>query len=216
MDATPTPSPHEAQRGRILDTALALFRQRGVKAVTMDDVAHALTMSKRTLYQTFRDKEDLLLEAVKKSRRTELEEMESIAQEKDNVLEILLTAMDRRMKELETIAPAFFADIVKYGRVIDYLDACERDDTEKVVGFLRRGVAQGYFRNDVDLYLFYDLLSGQIKRVVGRHIDDGRDIRYLFLNTIPVSLRGLATPKGQQLVDAFVEKYRRPATGSGA
>ena len=216
MDAPLPHTPHEAQRGRILDTALALFRQRGVKAVTMDDVAHALTMSKRTLYQTFRDKEDLLLEAVKKSRRTELEEMESIAQEKDNVLEILLTAMDRRMKELETIAPAFFADIVKYGRVIDYLDACERDDTEKVVGFLRRGVAQGYFRDDVDLYLFYDLLSGQIKRVVGRHIDDGRDIRYLFLNTIPVSLRGLATPKGQQLVDAFVEKYRRPATGSGA
>ena len=171
MDATPTPSPHEAQRGRILDTALALFRQHGVKAVTMDDVAHALTMSKRTLYQTFRDKEDLLLEAVKKSRRTELEEMESIAQEKDKVLEILLTAMDRRMKELETIAPAFFADIVKYGRVIDYLDACERDDTEKVVGFLRRGVAQGYFRNDVDLYLFYDMLGTLSKRVVGWHID---------------------------------------------
>lgn len=216
MDAPLPHTPHEAQRGRILDTALALFRQRGVKAVTMDDVAHALTMSKRTLYQTFRDKEDLLLEAVKKSRRTDLEEMESIAQEKDNVLEILLTAMDRRMKELETIAPAFFADIVKYGRVIDYLDACERDDTEKVVGFLRRGVAQGYFRDDVDLYLFYDMLGTLSKRVVGRHIDDGRDIRYLFLNTIPVSLRGLATPKGQQLVDAFVEKYRRPATGSGA
>lgn len=210
MDATPTPSPHEAQRGRILDTALALFRQHGVKAVTMDDVAHALTMSKRTLYQTFRDKEDLLLEAVKKSRRTELEEMESIAQEKDNVLEILLTAMDRRMKELETIAPAFFADIVKYGRVIDYLDACERDDTEKVVGFLRRGVAQGYFRNDVDLYLFYDMLGTLSKRVVGWHIDGGRDLRHLFLNTIPVSLRGLSTPKGQELVDAFVAKYGTP------
>ncbi len=210
MDATPTPSPHEAQRGRILDTALALFRQHGVKAVTMDDVAHALTMSKRTLYQTFRDKEDLLLEAVKKSRRTELEEMESIAQEKDNVLEILLTAMDRRMKELETIAPAFFADIVKYGRVIDYLDAYERDDTEKVVGFLRRGVAQGYFRDDVDLYLFYDMLGTLSKRVVGWHIDGGRDLRHLFLNTIPVSLRGLSTPKGQELVDAFVAKYGTP------
>ena len=184
MDATPTPSPHEAQRDRILDTALALFRQHGVKAVTMDDVAHALTMSKRTLYQTFRDKEDLLLEAVKKSRRTELEEMESIAQEKDNVLEILLTAMDRRMKELETIAPAFFADIVKYGRVIDYLDACERDDTEKVVGFLRRGVAQGYFRNDVDLYLFYDMLG--TLRFAERTVEDSmvsdqieRDVRAL-------------------------------------
>lgn len=105
---------------------------------------------------------------------------------------------------------------MKYGRVIDYLDACERDDTEKVVGFLRRGVAQGYFRDDVDLYLFYDMLGTLSKRVVGWHIDGGRDLRHLFLNTIPVSLRGLATPKGQQLVDAFVEKYRRPATGSGA
>lgn len=216
MDATLTHTPHEAQRGRILDTALALFRQRGVKAVTMDDVAHALTMSKRTLYQTFRDKEDLLLEAMKKARQADQAVMESIVAETNNVLETLLSAMERRMKEFETIAPAFFADIAKYGRVIDYLDACERDDVEKVVDFLRRGVAQGYFRDDVDLYLFYDLLSGQIKRVVGRHIDDGRDIRYLFLNTIPVSLRGLATPKGQQLVDAFVEKYRRPATGSGA
>ena len=47
-------------RVKILTTAMADFRQRGIRGVTMDDVATELGISKRTLYEIFDKKEDLL------------------------------------------------------------------------------------------------------------------------------------------------------------
>ena len=42
-------------KGRILETAMKAFAERGVKAVRMDDVAQMLGISKRTLYEIYRD-----------------------------------------------------------------------------------------------------------------------------------------------------------------
>lgn len=50
---------------RIIRTAMPLFKQKGIKAVRMDDIANILSISKRTLYEIYNNKEDLLLEGVK-------------------------------------------------------------------------------------------------------------------------------------------------------
>ncbi|MGL4491426.1 MAG: TetR/AcrR family transcriptional regulator, partial [Tannerellaceae bacterium] len=47
-------------RDRILDKAAELFFQEGVKSVTMTDVAKHLGISKRTLYEQFKDKDELV------------------------------------------------------------------------------------------------------------------------------------------------------------
>ena len=50
-------------KARIFESALALFREKGIK-FTMDDVAKNLGISKKTLYLVVRDKEALLNEMV--------------------------------------------------------------------------------------------------------------------------------------------------------
>ena len=52
-----------ALRGRILDVAMHAFATKGIRAVKMDDIAQSLTISKRTLYELYDNKEKLLLEA---------------------------------------------------------------------------------------------------------------------------------------------------------
>ena len=46
---------------QIINTAFDLFSQYGIKSVSMDDVAKAAGISKRTLYESFEDKETLLI-----------------------------------------------------------------------------------------------------------------------------------------------------------
>src|SRR5258706_9398633 len=46
---------------KILDTATRLFYRRGLAAVSLDDIAAAAHMTKRTLYYHFRTKDDLVL-----------------------------------------------------------------------------------------------------------------------------------------------------------
>ena len=47
---------------RIVQTALVLFGKYGIKSITMDEIASGLGISKRTLYETFKDKESILME----------------------------------------------------------------------------------------------------------------------------------------------------------
>ena len=54
----------EEHRKKIVETALQMFNSRGCKGVTMDDIAQELHISKRTLYETFSNKEELLAECL--------------------------------------------------------------------------------------------------------------------------------------------------------
>ena len=51
-------------KDQILITAFDLFSQYGVKSVSMDDIAHKMGISKRTIYESFKDKEMLLVEGI--------------------------------------------------------------------------------------------------------------------------------------------------------
>ena len=51
-------------RERIIMTATEAFTLKGIKCITMDDIAAALGISKRTLYEVFADKESLLKECI--------------------------------------------------------------------------------------------------------------------------------------------------------
>ena len=55
----------ENNKAKIVETALQMFNGRGIRSVTMDDIASAMHMSKRTLYETFANKEELLSECLK-------------------------------------------------------------------------------------------------------------------------------------------------------
>ena len=51
---------HEVLRAGILTVAADLFRQRGYRATTLDEIARRIGVSKPTLYGYFRSKEELL------------------------------------------------------------------------------------------------------------------------------------------------------------
>ena len=51
-------------RSRIVEAATQMFHKHGIKMVKMDDIATSLTISKRTLYEIYDNKEDLVYEVV--------------------------------------------------------------------------------------------------------------------------------------------------------
>lgn len=80
----------EEARTRIIELAKKEFISKGIRQVKMDDFAHALSMSKRTLYQIFADKESLLLACIQERHSYFKALAEKKQQETDNVLEIIV------------------------------------------------------------------------------------------------------------------------------
>jgi len=66
------PRSSEATRTRILDAAYGLFRRRGYTRVSMDEIAAAAAVTKRTLYYHFRSKDELLAAVLETQHRLAL------------------------------------------------------------------------------------------------------------------------------------------------
>ncbi|HEX3386908.1 MAG TPA: helix-turn-helix domain-containing protein, partial [Mucilaginibacter sp.] len=82
-----------SQIDRILDGSGELFLQAGIKSVTMDDIAKHLGMSKKTIYQFFKDKNELVLALLKKRLKDDEREMNELLSKSGNVIEEMINMM---------------------------------------------------------------------------------------------------------------------------
>ena len=101
----------EELRERIVGAATLAFTKSGVRNVRMDDIAVSLSISKRTLYELFRDKEQLLLEVMKCYWQEMSNYMAEVISRTENVLEIIFAFYMRKVDELCAINPAFLRDL---------------------------------------------------------------------------------------------------------
>ena len=78
---------------RIIAGGEELFLTAGIKSVTMDDIARHLGMSKKTIYQFFKDKNELVIALVKKKIAEDEAQMNEIISRSANVIEEMINMM---------------------------------------------------------------------------------------------------------------------------
>src|SRR5882724_1233517 len=98
------------QEDRIIQGGEDLFLQAGIKSVTMDDIAKHLGMSKKTIYQFFKDKNDLVLALVKKKLKDDEDQMSAIISQSGNVIEELINMMKCSEEIFSRINPIVIHD----------------------------------------------------------------------------------------------------------
>lgn len=98
----------------ILKETLGYFLKYGVKNFTMDDIANKLGVSKKTLYQMFCNKENLLFEAVDELWESFLVQIHEIEQEEINPLQKIVKIYDFAFQTLKTMDPVFLKSLQNY------------------------------------------------------------------------------------------------------
>lgn len=191
-------------RGKILETAMNAFGEKGIRAVKMDDVAVDLGISKRTLYELYDNKEQLLFEGVKVYN----EQRQILIKEKTkncgNVMEILLTVYRIKVEKFRQTNPLFYADLVKYPKVARFLHQQNQYIHTEMQKFIQRGVSEGFFREDVDEALTMHLFDALGEYVMMNQLYRRYTIEDIFKNIIFVSLRGICTEKGVVALDRII------------
>ena len=137
-------------KARIPDVAMQLFTERGISAVRMDDVAQAMSISKRTIYELYDKKEDLLFEVVVKHFRLRQDRMEQAVSHCTNVMEILLEVYHMKVSDFKETNPLFFTEMIRYPQVKKFLDEQNNLMRDNSYDFIQRGVEEGYFRADLN------------------------------------------------------------------
>lgn len=191
-------------RDRILDAAINAFALRGVKATKMDDIAASLTISKRTLYELYDTKEQLIFEAIKRHHQLNEERLSAFAKDPaHDVLDIVIFIYRMHIQESGSLKPTFYDEIAKYPQIVEYLDADRARKAAEFQNFMHRGIDEGFFRAEID----YEIVA-HLFEAIGTYMRHHRlyqqyTFEDLFFNMLFVSLRGLCTPKGIEKLDKF-------------
>ena len=202
MSANKKIPPHRQQLcERIIDTAMIAFTAQGIRAVRMDDIAKQLGISKRTLYELYETKEELLFEGVYHRHNKRKRSMMALVEEGHGVMEIVLEAYRQQMEEIKVTVPQFYDDLKKYPRVLQMLEEEKKYNRQRFTEFLRRGISEGFFRSDLNydlVPLMFDAIGHYImSQGLYRHYD----IEQVFKSLVFTSLRGICTAQGAKALD---------------
>ncbi len=190
--------------GKIIDAAMTNFRQKGIRAVRMDDVAAELGISKRTLYEVFDNKELLLYEGVVRYHEEHTQLLTEKAVKCKNVMEILIIAYKYKVEELRNTNPQFYADLTKYPRVARFLNQQNQKLRKNTMKFLDRGVNEGYFRDDINSELVSSLLDAMSRYVMMNRLYQQYSFEEIFSSVLLVSIRGICTDKGNAMLEEIL------------
>ena len=189
-------------RKKILTTAMTLFKEKGVKAVKMDDIANSLTISKRTLYEIYDNKEVLLLEGVKNDMAMQHQEMLEFGKTHADVLQIVLHFYRIKLMKIGCLHPDYIFDLRKFKKVAAFLEQNKAEQKKRTLEFFMRGVDEGYFLPQFNYDIVTRLGEAAMDYVVATKMYDEYSLREIFKNIVSVLLRGYCTGKGQAMLDA--------------
>lgn len=186
---------------RILATAMSLFKKNGVKSIRMDYIANCLSISKRTLYEIYSNKEDLLLECLKYNDELMTQDVTRYAENAENEIDIIVHFMKKKMHDLDTTNPAFFSDIHKYPIVVDYFQKTHVSRHERATDFFKRGIEHGFFLPEFNFEIIQKLCDITMQHVIETEMYKKYSLQEIFQNLILLTLRGCCTEKGIKLLD---------------
>jgi len=197
-------------KDRIIQQAGRLFFQYGVKSTSMDEVASSLGISKRTIYENFRDKEDLLLSYLKQVCEDRKKTVQELMERFDNVVEVFLHIME--IHKTATFANIkFYEDIYRYYPNVDaFLKEESHKANEFFVQFLKKGVEQGVIRENLNIEVVAFLVEESTSIYMrASHIDKFPFSFSELISTVMVNfIRGISTEKGIKIVDEYLEKQQ--------
>jgi AcrR family transcriptional regulator len=165
-------------RKALLNTAAALFAERGFVGTNLRDVADALGMSRPGLYYHFSSKEKLLETIVEEVTLSAERQLALVSQERDtdpeDALRLVVTITTKWILEHQTLFRVLDRSDTDLPRgVRESNDAAKRAILEHFVRIIERGIAAGKFR-PMDAHIAALAISGMRNWCAWWYKPDGR------------------------------------------
>ena len=193
----------------IVTSASYLFLQFGYKAVTMDDIAEHMRISKKTIYHYFDDKTSLVRSSVLHVFEEVKDKIVAIQSSIDNPIESLYEIQKIAVQILGNKDKSPQYQLQKYYPSI-YMEIRKKELSafgETFKTSLKKGMKSGLFRTSIDpdfiMRIYFNGFRGL--RDIELFPPEDYDIDQIIGKYIDYHLRAIATPKGLQ----FLEEYKK-------
>ena len=203
----------DATKDRIITHAATLFVNNGCKVITMDDIANSLGISKRTIYENFRDKEALLEACLHYFYEQGKMDVQQILQSSDNIIAAIFSLLENTSKMFFRMKFNFFNELQKYypdtyNNTIKIYKQQHLDNTDKL---LQKGVVDGIVREDINPTILSILFNELFIMIVHKDLfaDYGFEKKDAMHTCMSCITRGMLSKKGLQILDEHIEEFKR-------
>ncbi|HAI74913.1 MAG TPA: TetR/AcrR family transcriptional regulator [Microscillaceae bacterium] len=197
---------------KILETAKEMFMRFGTRSITMEDIARELVMSKKTLYQYFKDKDEMVLLVTAQELEQDKAEIQAIQEASVDAIDEILRISQTVAESFKNMNPTLLHDIKKYHTAawqafIDYKNQFIR---RSIIDNLTRGIDEGYYRADLNIDLLAIMRLEQVEMGFDVKLFPPDkftlvDIQLAFLDHF---VRGLLTNKGFEKLESYRIPYQ--------
>jgi AcrR family transcriptional regulator len=206
----------QEQKEKLLKGADDLFMKYGLRSVSMDDIARHLGVSKKTIYQHFADKDEVVASVAKLHMLRQKQQFEHIADHSKNAVEEMVKISYCLKENMKNINPSVLFDMQKYHQSawIEWLKFKQDFISENIIRSLRQGIEEGYFREDLNLEIMAIMRLEQVQMAFDNSLFP-RD-RFSFAEVqaqlFDHYIHGLFTDKGRKLYQKYKQKNPQPYT----
>ncbi len=193
---------------RILNKGDELFRRYGIRSITMDDIAKQLGVSKKTIYQHYPDKDELVIAVTKLNISRHFDEVENCCgpAAHDAISELL--AVNSSVGEMiRSFNPIMFYDLQKYHPKgwIEFREFRNKYVLNKIVDNMNRGIREGVYRDDINIEILSRMRLEQVDMTFNYEIYPPTDFQFnVVMEELTVHfLRGLVNEKGMKLINQY-------------
>jgi len=203
-------------KDKFLKGAEDLFMRYGVRSISMDDIARHLSVSKKTLYQYFADKDELVTMVSKAHLDRSTKQYDDLRVNSSNSIEELAMLSVCMKKDMEEINPALLYDIQKFHPKawsvwLDYKNVFIRESVERN---LKQGIEDGYIRADIDPKIMAAMRIELVQIAFSNDVfpQSQFNLAHVQMQLFDHFVYGLVTEKGRKLYEKYKNLNPQPHT----
>ena len=196
---------------RILAEASELFVTMGCKSITMDSIANSLGMSKRTLYEAFKDKEDLLEQAIIYKWGENFKKTKAVLDApNNNMLETMIGMCFSTSEVVLKMHMNFQNEMKKFYPKVYQNTFLKLKESQAgyFEGLVKKGMSEGLLCEDIDPTLTTAIIGflSELINTDQQHPYELFTKRELFYHSTIKYIRGISTLKGIKIIDDYFSK----------
>jgi AcrR family transcriptional regulator len=197
---------------RILEKATELFMRSGIRAVSMDEIASQTGISKKTIYQFYKDKDELVDAVMQSEEQSIQQDSKECLEQSENAVEEILLTLSRVYARFSKMNPVIISDMQRFHtKAHNRFQKLKYEHLNNVIQEnIQRGIQEGLYRKSLNIEVItkYRLESIMIPFNLNVYPTSEYSLADVAKELMEHFLFGLATIEGHQLILKYKENKK--------
>lgn len=186
----------------IIEKAKDLFYRYGIRSITMDFIASELGMSKRTLYENFKNKDELVAACLERGRVAQEIEMRAILNSDANTIEKLVRCYNRIIYFVNQTSYSFQFDVDQMRtRMNGEVEKYREKQFQYIRDILYVGVREGLIRSNLNIDIVTAIHNNQMEWFSKSENSKNWNTGEFIGTMVTIFLYGIVTEEGRKVLD---------------